>query len=244
MSTQWESQGHKEEGTSATNHRCEPATARGRRRSSPRRIGERAASAELFPLPCPLSCTVSSLSKLFSGPVLNAAIRQLLWKEGSILCRFDKDWSRLYLQVQPACVNIKQEQNSFQANSSGTLRIVPPSCNPAHIFLEKIKGSRDKLIDLINLYHSERIKLFILQFVQARESYGTSIHPARKGAGRNGKKKLKCAGTMCAIKESCCNLVRSPSLSCAVHLPSASLLASTAPALADDLGVEAIRSRR
>ena len=114
-------------------------------------------------------------------------------------------------------------------------------------FLKKLKRSGDKSIDLINLYHSERIKLFILQFVQAvqaRESYGTSIHPARKGAGRNGKKNFKCAGTMCAIKESCCNLVRSPSLSCAVHLPSASLLASTAPALADDLGVEAIRSRR
>ena len=127
-----------------------------------------------------------------AGPFLNAAIRQLLWKEGSILCRFDKDWFRLYLQVQPYMCKHKTRteflSSKFIWNSQNCTTVLQ-SCT---YFLEKIKGSRDKLIDLINLYHSERIKLFILQFVQARESYGTKrLHPAQKGAGRNGKKKVQ-----------------------------------------------------
>ena len=89
------SRGHKEEGTSIA------ATARGRRRSSGRRIGERVAVCRALSIAVPFVMYSFFPIQTIQRTRLNAAIRQLLWKEGSILCRFDKDWFRLYLQVQP-----------------------------------------------------------------------------------------------------------------------------------------------
>jgi hypothetical protein len=57
------------------------------------------------------------------------------------------------------------------------------------IYIKKKKSSRGKLISLIDLYHSERIKLFIHHTIAgARKPNGTKKYtPCPKGAGKNGK---------------------------------------------------------